>query len=94
MVKHAVRDAEPLFTAEERVDAALAKLRKGINFSDEQLQWLARVREHLIVNLAVDESDFDDLPVFSREGGWVVANRAFDGRLADMLRSINAALAA
>jgi type I restriction enzyme R subunit len=94
MVKHAAREAEPLLTAAERVDAALKRLTEDRTFSQEQQQWLARIREHLIANLSIDRGDFDDLPVFSREGGWVRANRAFEGHLADLLLRINEALAA
>jgi type I restriction enzyme R subunit len=94
MVKHAARDGEPLLTAAERVDTALARLTIGKSFTSSQQQWLARIREHLVANLSIDRSDFDDLPVFSREGGWTVANRAFDNRLLDLITQINEALAA
>lgn len=94
MVKHAANEEAPLFTAAERVDAALARLTAGQLFTNEQQAWLSRIREHLIANLSIDPSDFDDLPVFSREGGWGRANRIIDNRLADLLRQINEALAA
>ena len=93
MVKHAAKETEPLLTAAERVDAALAKLTAGRTFTDERQAWITRIREHLIANLSIDQTDFDDLPVFSREGGWGRANRVFDSRLAEFLRSINEALA-
>ncbi len=94
MVKHAAKESEPLLTATERVDAALSRLIHGQSLNDEQMSWLARIREHLIANLSIDPVDFDDLPVFSREGGWGRANRVFDGQLADLLKRINEALAA
>lgn len=94
MVKHAARDSEPLLTAAERVDAALARLTAGQSFNDAQNKWLARIREHLVANLSIDRADFDDLPVLSREGGWTIANRAFDNRLLDLITQINEALAA
>jgi type I restriction enzyme R subunit len=94
MVKHAANEAAPLMTAAERVDAALARLTVGKTFTAEQEAWLGRIREHLIANLSIDQSDFDDLPVFSREGGWSRANRVFDNRLADLIKEVNEALAA
>lgn len=94
MVKHAARDTEPLFTAAERVDAAIARLASGKSFTGAQQQWLARIREHLVANLSIDRTDFDDLPIFSREGGWTVANRTFDGCLDLLLGRLNEFLAA
>jgi type I restriction enzyme, R subunit len=94
MVKHAASESAPLFTAAERVDAAMSRLTTDQTFSDAQQGWLGRIRAHLIENLSIDSDDFDDLPVFSREGGWVVANRTFDGRLESLLHQINAAFAA
>jgi type I restriction enzyme R subunit len=94
MVKHAAREGEPLLTAAERVDAALTRLTAGKSFTDSQRQWLTRIRDHLVANLSIDRTDFDDLPVFSREGGWTVANRVFDGQLEQFLLQLNEALAA
>jgi type I restriction enzyme R subunit len=94
MVKHAARESEPLLTAAERVDSALARLTKDKTFNDEQQKWLGRIREHLISNLTIDRGDFDELPIFSREGGWGRANKAFGGQLAELIEDINEALAA
>ena len=94
MVKHAADDAAPLLTAEERVDRAVARLTDGKTFSAEERQWLGRIRDHLIANLSIDRDDFDVVPVLSREGGWVRANRAFGGKLEGLLLELNEALAA
>ncbi len=102
MVKHAVREEEPLLTAAERVDRALHKLAPHpavgdawlTQFSEDQRRWLTRIRAHMIENLSIDREDFDDVPIFAREGGWGVADRAFDGRLETFLRSLNEAIAA
>ncbi len=94
MVKHAAKEAEPLFTAAERVDRAIAKLTAGRTFTDDQRRWLERIRSHLVENLSIDRDDFDALPIFSREGGWRPANVAFDGKLEELLHQMNEALAA
>lgn len=94
MVKHAADEAAPLLTASERVEAAIAKLTAGRAFTTDQQKWMARIREHLIANLSIDRSDFDELPVFSREGGWTRANRVFDDRLTEFINDVNEALAA
>lgn len=77
MVKHAAREEEPFLTAAERVDRALRKLAPQPavgdawlkQFSEDQRRWLTRIRAHLIENLSVDREDFDDVPIFVREGG-------------------------
>jgi type I restriction enzyme R subunit len=94
MVKHAARTDEPLYTAQQRVNRAMMKITGGRGFTDEQMQWLERIREHLIENLSVDQSDFDALPIFSRYGGWARANRIFEGELPDLLKQFNEGIAA
>jgi type I restriction enzyme R subunit len=94
MVKHAARTDEPLYTAEQRVNRAMMKITAGRGFTAEQTQWLERIREHLIENLSVDESNFDALPIFSRYGGWARANRIFEGDLPDLLKQFNEGIAA
>jgi len=94
MVKHAARDQEPLLTAAERADRAMAAITAGRTFKPEQQRWLDRIREHLITNLTIDRADFDALPIFSRDGGWGVANRIFGNNLQDLLLRINEAIAA
>lgn len=93
MVKHAADDQSPLLTAEERVDAAIELCTAGMVFTDEQLQWLARIRDHLVANLSVEPEDFNVIPVFSRVGGWKVADTIFDGKLQHLLEELNEALA-
>jgi len=94
MVKHAAREKEPLLTAEERVGRAFEKIAAGRTFTSEQRAWLDRIREHMTINLTVDQRDFDDTPVLSRPGGWGAANRDFDGKLPNLLRTLNEAIAA
>jgi type I restriction enzyme, R subunit len=94
MVKHAAREQEPLLTAEERVDRAFEQITAGREFTEEQQRWLDRIRAHLVENLSIDREDFDDLPVFTRHGGWAKANRDFQGQLEQLLKGVNEAVAA
>jgi hypothetical protein len=48
----------------------------------------------LIVGLSIDREDFDNVPVLLDSGGWRPADRAFRGRLEELLDQINEALAA
>ena len=92
MVKHAA-SGEPLLSAEERVDCALAIVRSGQTFTVEQERWLALIRDHLIENLAIDRDDFS-LLTFTRAGAtWGHVDHDFDGQLADVMTRINEAMA-
>ena len=69
MVKHAAKNEEPIFTAEERVAIAFEKVVANKNYTYEQLNWLGLIKEHLIQNLTIDEDDFKNAPVFETKGG-------------------------
>jgi type I restriction enzyme R subunit len=94
MVKHAAKEEEPLLTASERVDRAFATITADRRFTGEEQKWLDRIRQHLVVNLTIEENDFENVPVFTDPGGWRAANRIFGGRLRDLLQELNAAVAA
>ena len=94
MVKHAVKEEEPLLTSTERVERAFERLTRGRTFAEPQRLWLDRIREHLTQNLSIDRDDFDTMPLLQRPGGWGAANREFDGQLSTLLVEINEAVAA
>ena len=89
IIKHAVNEDEPLLNAEERINMAFEKVRSKKSFTDEQVNWLEKIRAHLIENLTIDKGDFDILPIFQRDGGWVTANTVFEGNLELILREFN-----
>jgi len=94
MVKYAADDSEPILTAEERVDRALAKVTSGKIFNIEQQQWLGLIREHLAQNLTIAIADFDEFPIFERHGGLGKARRLFAEQLEPFINEVNAAIAA
>lgn len=93
MVKHASNAESPLLSAEERVHAAFHRITEGKSFTDEQQQWLDRIRAHLIENLAMDEDDLDSFPIFERAGGRGRAEKVFAGRLPELIQQCNEAIA-
>jgi len=93
MVKHAVREQEPLLTAGERVKRAMSRVTEGRSFTDEQLKWLDRIRDHLTENLSIERDDFDTIPIFTRSGGWNKANKVFENQLEELLKEFNEAVA-
>ena len=93
MVKHAANEQEPLYTAGDRVKLAMARMTTGKSFTPEQIQWLDRIEAHLVENLTIEQEDFEAVPVFNLAGGWSRANRVFDGKLPQMIKQLNEAIA-
>lgn len=94
MVKHAAQTDAPLLTAEERVDRAMSKVVTGKTFTDDQRQWLALIREHLVTNLTIELSDFDLMPIFDDRGGLGKSRKLFGIQLEPLVEELNAALVA
>jgi type I restriction enzyme R subunit len=94
MVKRASIEEAPLLTAEERVDAAIARVTADRDLTDEQAKWMEHIRRHLVQNLSIERDDFDDIPVLADRGGWGRANRSFDGQLTEVLEDLNEELVA
>jgi type I restriction enzyme, R subunit len=92
-VKHAANESSPLLTAEQRVDQAITSLSMGRAFSTEQMEWLGRIRNHLVENLSIDPDDFE-LPIFARYGGRSRAKKVFGSEFDELLATINERVAA
>ncbi|MBD2003841.1 MULTISPECIES: type I restriction-modification enzyme R subunit C-terminal domain-containing protein [Cyanophyceae] len=94
MVKCAARADEPIYTAAERIERAIASVMVGKSFNDEQLKWLGYIQEHLVQNLTIEMDDFEYAPIFERVGGKGKAKKVFSGGLEALIDAINAAIAA
>lgn len=46
------------------------------------------------MSLSIEKDDFDAIPVLADSGGWGAANKAFEGKLDELLAGLNEALAA
>ena len=94
MVKHSANETQPLLTAEERVDRAMARVTAHRSFTAEQQQWLDLIRAHMIVNLAIELPHFDVAPIFERKGGLNKARALFDADLERLVADLNYEVAA
>lgn len=94
MLKNADDETNLLLTAEERVNRAIESLTKGHSFTSEQLQWFDYIREHLVINLAIEKDNFDLVPVLERHGGLAKARKIFGNELDSIIEEINYRLAA
>ena len=94
MVKHASDYDVPILTAQERVEKVVEQLVEKHSFSEEQINWLSYIKEHLIENLAISQKDFEIMPVFNRHGGLSKAQQIFGDNFKPIIQEINEALAA
>jgi type I restriction enzyme R subunit len=93
MIKHASDFGAPILNAEERISIAMQGITEREDFTDEQLQWLSYIRQHLVENLAIAEKDFETMPVFERHGGLVRAKEVFGEGLNELITRVNSAVA-
>ncbi len=85
--------AYPL-TVDERFQNWLAQQEQaGSTFSEEQLAWLTRIKDHLATSLTIAPDDFE-LEPFIGHGGFGRANKDFDGRLGPLLEELTQELVA
>jgi type I restriction enzyme, R subunit len=94
LVKNADSEQNPLFTAEERVNRTIADIIAAHTFNAEQKEWLEYIRQHLVINLAIERDNFDLVPVLERHGGLNKAKRIFGDELDNIIDEINYQLAA
>jgi type I restriction enzyme R subunit len=79
---------------DERFRSWLTQQRQaGTTFTDEQMAWLTRIKDHLATSLAIAPDDFE-LEPFVGHGGFGRANSAFSGRLAPLLDELTQELVA
>ncbi len=74
----------PLVPYAERVDHALARIRKKHKFTDMQAKWLERIAKQVKLETVVDRASLD-AGQFKADGGFARLNKVFDGKLEGLL---------
>ena len=97
LVRHAI-DPDSLLrpvgmTVEERFTEWLTDQQSGDEFTDEQMQWLIAIKDHIASSLTIEQDDFEYAP-FNQFGGIGRAYELFGDRLAEIMEELNARLAA
>ena len=62
-------------------------------FTEEQMQWLVAIKDHIASSLMIEQDDFEYAP-FNQFGGICRAYELFGDRLAEIMEDLNARLAA
>jgi type I restriction enzyme R subunit len=94
MIKHAVKEEEPLLVPRERVERAMQRIFSYRLLTPDQQQWLEYIKEHLIQNLTIEKKDFEDIPVLEQHGGWTRFRKLFGAESEKILEEINFNIAA
>jgi type I restriction enzyme R subunit len=74
----------PLVPYGERVDRAIARMRRAHRFTDPQLKWLDRIAKQVKLETVVDKASLD-AGQFKTDGGFARLNKVFDGKLESIL---------
>lgn len=74
----------PLIPYAERVDRAVARLRKARSFTAPQTKWLDRIAKQVKLETVVDRASLD-AGQFQADGGFARLNKVFDGTLEAVL---------
>jgi len=94
MVKHAADFDVPILNAQERMEKAIQSIATKMDLNEEQQKWLGYIKHYLISNLALEEEDLSNHPAFTRHGGKKIAKQVFGDKLSELIKKINAAVAA
>ena len=81
--------------ANSRFELWLGRQKKaGKSFTDEQLDWLRLIRDHIAANAAAGIDDLKEEPGFTDKGGLIKARQLFGAELDGVLDELNGALVA
>lgn len=94
MVKHAADFDVPILNAQERIEKAIQSIAEKMELNEEQQKWFGYIKHYLMSNLALEEADLSNHPAFTRHGGIKIAQEVFGDKLAELIKKINAAVAA
>lgn len=80
---------DALVSYEQRVDRAITKILASRAWTTPQRKWLERIGKQLKAETIVDQDALDKGEFKTQGGGFVRLNKAFDGRLEEILVEIN-----
>ncbi len=96
LVRFGLRKADTLVpfhdTIEQRFSDWLENQKKAGNiYTDEQLEWLTMIKEHIATSMEITVDDFDNVPFYTK-GGVMKAYNVFKDRFGGILNELNETL--
>ncbi len=98
LVRHAIQPADSIAPVAELIQQRYVawleeKAKAGVLFKTEERKWLDAIKDHISQALAIEPSDFDEVP-FNQMGGLGKVHQLFGDRLPKLLEEMNERLAA
>lgn len=98
LIKFATGQSELLRPYSEEVDEKFnewltEQQKAGINFTEEQKEWLKMIKDHISTSLSIDNDDFELAP-FKEKGGLMKVYNLFGDKLSYIIEELNNKLAA
>ena len=98
LVRYALHQENELVPFPERVEARFANWmaqqeNRGRKFTEEQIEWLRLIKEHVATSLKIEQDDFGDVP-FNQKGGLGKVSKVFGKELEGLLDELNEVLVA
>ena len=78
-----------LMNHEERIQKAVARLKKAHTFSKQELSWLFRMEKYLLEETVLQVEVFDEDSRFKAQGGFDRLNKIFRHQLASIVTELN-----
>lgn len=78
-----------LISHEARIKRAIDKLKKAHNFSQQELNWIARMEKYLMEESVLNVTVFDEDGRFKSQGGFNKINKVFGNKLENIVFELN-----
>lgn len=80
------------YTVDKRFEEWISsKKKQGVSFTEEQLEWLKMIKDHIATSMSITKDDLEQTP-FHNKGGLVKANKIFDGKIDKVMDELQEAL--
>lgn len=98
LIRHAIGIDKKLINYENIVNKnfqrwVFAKQAGTLKFTNEQMDWLRMIKDHIASSVHIESDDFEYNP-FAERGGLAKAHQIFDGKLDEIINELNETLAA
>ena len=80
------------YTVDKRFEEWISsKKKQGVSFTEEQLEWLKMIKDHIATSMSINKYDLEQTP-FHNKGGLVKANKIFNGNIDKVMEELQEAL--